>query len=107
MENYKKTSSLKWETGKVKGFKGKELIDMSKGGLKLVKVNPFATYPSHIHPDKTEYAYVLEGSPKMTIGETIYTGEKGDFFIFPKSIKHSIDNPHAIECTLLVGAIKD
>lgn len=107
MENYKKTNSLKWETGKVNGFKGKGLIDLSNGGLKLVKVNPFATYPSHTHPDKTEYAYVLEGNPKMTIGETIYTGEKGDFFIFPKSIKHSIGNPNDNECTLLVGAIKD
>lgn len=106
MINYKKTDSLEWETGKVKGFKGKELIDLNNGGLKMVKVDPFATYPSHIHPDKTEYAYVLEGNPKITIGEVVYHGAKGDFFVFPKSITHSIDNPLDKECLLLVGAIK-
>lgn len=107
MENYKKTGSLHWETGKVKGFKGKGLIDLNNGGLKLVKVAAHACYPIHIHPDKTEYAYVVDGNPTMTIGETVYQGEKDDFFIFPKSTKHSIENPSDTECTLLVGAIKD
>ncbi len=106
MENYIKANSLSWKSGKIKGFKGKELIEHSNGGLKLVKVDPFSTYPSHIHPDKTEYVYVLEGNAKMTIEESIYTGEKGDFFIFPKSRKHSIDNPNDRECILLVRAIK-
>ncbi len=107
MENYKKTNLMDWETGKVKGFNGKNLIDLKNGGLKMVKVDSFATYPSHLHHNKTEYVYVLEGSPKIAIGKVNYAGEKGDFFIFPKSIKHSIDNPTDSECLLLVGAINN
>lgn len=107
MKNYKKTNLIEWETGQVKGFKGKSLIDLKNGGLKLVKVDTFASYPSHVHPDKTEYTYILEGNPKITIGGESYSGEKGDFFIFPKSINHSIENPHEKECFLLVGAIKE
>lgn len=107
MDNYKKTDLLNWVSGKVKGFQGKNLIDMDNGGLKKVKVDPFATYPSHLHPDKTEYIYVLEGNPKITIGNDIYHGEKGDFFILPNAIKHSIANPCDAECLLLVGAINN
>jgi len=107
MENYKKTDLMDWETGKVEGFRGKNLIDLENGGLKMVKVDSFATYPSHLHPNKTEFIYVLEGSPKITIGENNYNGEKGDFFILPNSIKHSIANPVDSECLLLVGAINN
>lgn len=96
---------MDWATGKVKGFSGKNLIDMVNGGLKMVKVDPFATYPSHLHPDKTEFIFILEGSPKIAIGENNYNGKKGDFFILPISIDHSIANPEDSECLLLVGAI--
>ncbi|MBL4888283.1 MAG: cupin domain-containing protein [Flavobacteriaceae bacterium] len=107
MENYKKTDLMDWKTGKVKGFSGKNLIDMENGGLKMVKVDSLATYPSHLHPKKTEFIYVLEGSPKIAIGENEYNGEKGDFFILPNLIKHSIANPVDSECLLLVGAINN
>lgn len=107
MENYKKPDLMNWETGKVKGFSGKNLIDIENGGLKMVKVDSFATYPSHLHHNKTEFIYVLEGSPKIAIGENNYNGVKGDFFILPKSIKHSIANPIDSECLLLVGAINN
>ena len=105
MEHQKKTNSLDWITGKVKGFQGKNLIEMKNGGLKKVKVDSFSTYPSHLHPNKTEYIYVLEGKPKITIGDKIYHGNKDDFFTLPNSIKHSIENPFDSECILLVGAI--
>ncbi len=105
MENHIKTEQLKWESGKVKGFQGKNLIDLENGGLKMVKVDAFANYPTHLHPNKTEFVYVLEGSPKITIGENGYTGENGDFFILPISVKHSIENPSEKKCLLLVGAI--
>ena len=98
---------MNWETGKVKGFSGKNLIDLKNGGLKLVKVEAFASYPVHLHPDKTEYVYILEGSPIIGIDETNYIGKKGEFFIFPDAIKHSIQNPTDSECLLLVGAISN
>ena len=107
MENHKKTELMLWQTGKVKGFSGKNLIDLKNGGLKMVKVEPFATYPSHLHPNKTEFIYVLEGNPKIEIDGLNYNGEKGDFFILPKAIKHSIANPVDLECLLLVGAINE
>ncbi len=106
MKNHLKTESLEWETGKVKGFCGKNLINLENGGLKIVKVAAQSTYPTHLHPEKTEYIYVLEGNPKITIGEMNYNGEKGDFFILPNGIKHSIENNTDEECQLLVGAIK-
>ena len=106
MENLKKTNSMDWETGKVKGFSGKSLIEVDNGGLKKVKVDPFSIYPTHLHPDKTEFIYVLEGTPKITVGEHIYNGEKDDFFSLPESVKHSIENPANSRCILLVGALK-
>ena len=60
---------------------------------------------SHIHPNKTEYIYVLKESPKITIGGETYNGEKDDIFILPNSIEHSIANPFNSECLLLIGAI--
>ena len=107
MENYKKSEQIEWVSGKVKGFAGRDLINLDNGGLKMVKVDPFAIYPSHLHPEKTEYIFVLEGSPQIEIGKDIYTGEKGDFFILPNAIKHSIKNPNDTECRLLVGSIKN
>lgn len=107
MENYKKTSLMEWEAGKVKGFSGKNLIDMENGVFKMVKVDSFSAYPSHQHPNKTEFIYVLEGSPKITIAEKDYEGEKDDFFVLPSSIKHSIENTSDSACILLVGAINN
>ena len=106
MKNHIKTDVLEWKTGKVKGFSGKNLISLENGGLKMVKVAALSTYPTHLHPDKTEYIYVLEGIPKITIGEMNYNGVKGDFFILPNAVKHSIVNNTDEECQLLVGEIK-
>ena len=105
MENYKKTSLMEWQAGKVKGFSGKDLISLENGGVKMVRVDPYAEYPVHLHPKKTEFVYVLEGMPTITINEEEYKGEKGDFFILPDSLRHSIANPTINECLLLVGAI--
>ncbi|MHB8260002.1 MAG: cupin domain-containing protein [Bacteroidia bacterium] len=105
MENKIKPSELDWTTGKVKGFCGKELIDIDKGSVKLVKISPFATYPDHVHPDKTEYAYVIAGCPEFEIDNKHYTSEQGDFFIFPTKVKHAIKNKTDAECILLIGAI--
>ncbi len=106
MENHIKTNSLDWNTGKVKGFSGKNLINLTNGGLKKVKVDAFASYPTHLHPDKTEFIYVLEGNPEISIGTEHAIGKQHDFFILPKDLKHSITNNSDKECILLVGNIK-
>ncbi|HMZ45860.1 MAG TPA: cupin domain-containing protein [Chitinophagaceae bacterium] len=91
--------------GKVKGFYGKDFINLQNGTVKLVRVDSFSKYPLHLHPDKTEYAFVVKGNPFFVIDENKFTGEPGDFFIFPKNTKHAIENNTSNECVLLIGAI--
>jgi quercetin dioxygenase-like cupin family protein len=107
MENYIKPNTLNWELTKIKGFASKQLIDLANGGLKLIKVEPNSIYPFHNHPDKTEFIYVLEGTPEITIGDQQHQGERGDFFILPQTVLHSIKNNSDAHCILLVGAIKN
>ncbi len=107
MKNKIIPTELNWVSGKVKGFSGKELISLTNGGLKLIKIAPFATYPEHIHPDKTEYAYVLEGVPEFIINSETHIGKTDDFFIFPFNTKHAIKNNTNSECILLIGAIQN
>lgn len=107
MKNKITSELLEWTSGKVDGFSGKNLLELKNGSLKMVKVAPLAKYPIHIHPDKTEYAYVIQGNPKFTIGTADFIGNEGDFFIFPASIKHGIENPSKSDAILLVGSIKN
>jgi len=106
MSTFKKPDLIEWQPGKIDGFYGKELLEEKNGGLKLVKVEALSSYPTHLHPDKTEFIYVLEGKPTISIGDESKVGERGDFFILPNSIKHSIDNQTTSKCILLVGSIK-
>lgn len=96
---------LAWKTGQVNGFLSKEFIQLSNGGVKLVKVEPMSVYPEHTHPDKTEYAFVIEGTPEFVIDSNLFSGKVGDFFIFPASLKHAIKNNTEQDCFLLVGSI--
>ncbi|MDX2174728.1 MAG: cupin domain-containing protein [Bacteroidota bacterium] len=41
-----------------------------------------AIYPLHIHPDKTEFAYVIDGNPEFFIDSQYFIGKSGDFFYF-------------------------
>lgn len=106
MENKINTNTLSWQEGKIKGFFGKELLSLHNGGLKLVKVSPLASYPVHLHPDKTEYAYILQGCLEISIDSDVYTGTTGDFFVFPFNTKHSIKNTTNSDCILLIGSIQ-
>ena len=101
------SNNLEWEYGKVENFYGKTLLDKNNGSLKLIKVSPKAIYPTHKHPYKTEFIYVLEGNPVITIAEKKYSGKKGEFFLLPNNINHAIENKNKnVECLLLVGSIK-
>ncbi|MEZ4945037.1 MAG: cupin domain-containing protein [Cyclobacteriaceae bacterium] len=99
--------SQKWISGKVKGFSGKELLDLENGAVKLVGVDAQSSYPMHRHSDKTEFAYVVDGNFEFVIGDQTYNGEVGDFFIFPVMIMHAIHNRTSEGGTLLIGAIKN
>ncbi len=105
--NYKiEPDTLNWDSGQVKGFLGKEFLKLDNGGVKLVKIEAQAIYPEHIHPDKTEYAFVVDGTPSFVINNEFFTSKVGDFFIFPNGIKHVIKNETNSVCHLLVGSIK-
>jgi len=107
MDNKIKPDILNWSEGKVKGFHGKEFINLEKGAVKLVKIDPSANFPEHLHPDKTEYAYVVEGTPEFVIDHESYQSEVGDFFVFPTGKKHEIKNNANKTCILLIGSIKN
>jgi|SRR6185312_5428805 len=107
MSNKIKPDTLNWAEAKVKGFHGKEFINLEKGSVKLVKIDPLAIFPEHLHPEKTEYALVIEGTPEFMIENESYKSEVGDFFIFPAGKKHEIKNNTSKTCILLIGAIKN
>lgn len=99
-------SEMDWQEGQVKGFAGKQLIEAENSGLKLVKVQAETSYPVHLHPDKTEYAYVLKGNVQFEIGDKKFDCTESDFCIFPAKTKHAIHNLSKEEVILMVGAIK-
>ena len=101
-----KSGSRDWVSGKIKGFYGIDFISQNNGSVKLVKVLPSAKYPIHQHPEKTEYAYIVNGSPEFLIENIQYNSKAGDFFIFPANAKHAIENNTNEVCLLLIGAIK-
>lgn len=48
--------------------------------------------PPHIHSDKDESFYLVEGSLEMYLGDAIVTGKAGDFVNVPKGTAHSFKN---------------
>lgn len=101
------TNQLDWMGMKVNGIFSKDLLSHENGTFKMVRLEPQAKYPIHQHPDKTEFAYVLEGVLEATIGENVYTGEPGAFLTFPVGAKHGLHNPTDKETVVLIGAVKD
>jgi len=98
------TEELEREYGKAKSFCGKILLDKKNSELKLVKVSKKAAYPTHQHLNKTEFIFVLEGNPTITIGEKEYDSKKGEFFNLPHPLNHAIENKSdQNECLFLVA----
>lgn len=100
-------SKLDWNEGRVKGFQGKDLLLKPNGSIKLVTISPLAKYPIHIHPDKTEYAYVLKGEVICTLDDEETTVSKDEFMIFPKNRQHGIKNNLDAETVLIIGSIME
>jgi quercetin dioxygenase-like cupin family protein len=98
---------LPWQAGKVQGFCSKDLLHQDAASIRLLKIEPGAAYPPHIHPDKTEFVYILEGEAHLHIADQSYTAQPGEFYVFPQMIRHSISNPQPASCTLLIGAIQE
>lgn len=91
---------------KIKHFFSEPLIQLENGALKKVRVETGANYPEHLHPDKTEYIYVLAGNPHFLIGSELFAASPDEFYVFPVNVKHAIRNESENDCLLLVGSIK-
>ncbi|MEY2196008.1 cupin domain-containing protein [Neobacillus sp. BF23-41] len=98
---------MEWIPMPVIGFEGKLLIEHKNGGLKMVKIMPGSVFPLHQHPDKTEFAYVIEGTLEATIGDTKKKGNTGTFYQFPIGINHSLKNPSETETIVLIGSFSE
>lgn len=94
-----------WEEGNVSGVLSKELLTFEEGTAKLIRLRPGAAYPRHQHPQRTEYAYVLEGHPTLTVDHEAYETNPGDFVAFPTDTPHALANPGDRDALLLVGAV--
>jgi len=105
MEGY--IGRTEWKEGRVKNFFGKDLLSLDNGSVKLVRVVSQAIYPEHIHPDRTEYVYVLKGFRNFQIDQEEFSAKPDEFYVFPSKVKHAIRNYCDSECLLLVGNIKD
>ncbi len=97
--------TLEWTNSKVNGFAAKELINLKNGSVKLIEVSPNSSYPRHKHPDKTEYALILEGVVDFKIDTMNFKGQVGDFIIFPTNVNHAIINSSETICKMLIGSI--
>ncbi|MDR7002038.1 cupin domain-containing protein [Neobacillus niacini] len=98
---------LEWKAMPVKGFEGKPLMNHKNGSMKIVKIQPGSEFPLHQHPDKTEFAYVLDGLLEATIGDTTYTGKSGSFYQFPIGVNHGLKNSSNSDTIVIIGAFID
>lgn len=105
-KNIIKPAEIEWNASKIPGFLAKKLIEEKNGGLKMIKVEPSSTYPEHVHPEKTEFVFVLEGNPHISIAGEDFEGKPSEFFILPQNVRHGIRNDGTSDCVLLVGAIQ-
>jgi quercetin dioxygenase-like cupin family protein len=69
-------------------------------------LNRGAHYPAHVHPDKIEYAIVVEGNPNVTVADKVYAAKQGDVFVFPKGVNHTLGNTGNQVAILLTGAVQ-
>jgi quercetin dioxygenase-like cupin family protein len=105
--NQNHPNHIPWTNLPIEGFEEKVLLSLQNGFFKMVKLEAGAVFPHHQHPDRTEFAYVVEGVLEATIGSEIYVGEKGMFFQFPVTVPHGLKNPSEEVTLLLIGGIKD
>ena len=100
-----KYQGILWKSAQVNGFFSNEVLNLSSGNLKFVKIEPCSQFPIHIHVEKTECAVVIEGNPDITINDMHYSGRVGDVFVFPPRVKHAIGNNTSQDCVLLITSL--
>ncbi len=99
------TRELPWQSTPVKGVTVKELVHQPHGTAKLIRLAPGAEYPTHQHPDRDEYVYVLSGTLTASVFGEPYEALPGDFTLVPKGTPHALANYTDQDVTTWVGAI--
>lgn len=105
MINTVSINNADWKTANINGFSYHHLIDERGGTLKYIRIEPNATNPKHLHPDKTEYAVVLGGVCKITLADKTFSASADDVVVFPNAVNHALANNTNIEVVMLARAI--
>ena len=58
--------------------------------VKIITVAPHEELSLQYHEKRSEFWYVLSGSPSITIGENVLSGSVGQDFFVPQRINHRI-----------------
>ncbi len=61
-----------------------------QGTVKILEVQPHQSLSLQYHHYREEFWKVLKGQGKITIGETVHTGEEGDEFFIERGQQHRI-----------------
>jgi mannose-1-phosphate guanylyltransferase/mannose-6-phosphate isomerase len=68
---------------------------------KIIKVNPKGVLSLQEHKRREEYWVVINGSGKVTVGESVKNVESGDFVYIPKGCKHRLENTSETEMLMI------
>jgi quercetin dioxygenase-like cupin family protein len=66
----------------------------------VIELEPNLTMPEHTHPNE-QVGVVVRGEFTFTIGGETRLRRKGDMWVIPKDVPHSVDRAGADGCTLV------
>ena len=99
------TTELSWQKTPIDGVTSKDLVHESHGTAKLIRLAPNAVYPTHQHPNRDEYVFVLVGKATLSVGDDRQDASPDDFTFIPMGISHALANYTETEVVLWAGAI--
>jgi len=66
-------------------------------------LQPGEIHLSHHHIRESEFYFVVEGSPTVTVGDKTETMSPGGVAYIPAGVSHSIENRSPSQCAILFG----
>lgn len=70
--------------------------------VKQLTVNPGQRLSLQSHECRSEHWYVVYGTAKATVGDTIHYLAVGDAIDIPVGVKHRLENPSKVENLVLI-----
>lgn len=74
------------------GGKGGNLIPSDRITLGMTEVAPHVAMDPHVHIEKEEIVYVLEGEGEVRIGDVVEKMYPNVAVVFPENIEHAVAN---------------